>query len=455
MTALLVPIDSIVIAADRQRREFDLAALNELGEGIKRNGLLHAPVVRFQEGATVLVAGERRLRAIKDIQELGGEFRYAGSLVPPGLCPIVPLGELSPLEAEEAELEENIRRVDLSWQERASASARMMRLRTAQAHEAGLPPPTVSDIAREVRNIPESSESARQSTVVGLPQTETRNEIIVARHPHDPEVAAAKSLGDAMKLLKKREEVARHQQLATTVGQTFTSKSHRLIQGDSLAWLRDAAPAQFDIILTDPPYGMGADEFGDSGRGLDTSAHFYADDYETWKQIMAELPARLFLVAKEEAHAYLFCDIGRFPELSALMSAVGWKVFRTPLIWYNPDGYRAPWPDQGAQRKYEAILYAVKGNRKVLKVAGDVIECRKDKNLGHPAQKPVILLQELLRRSALPGNTVFDPFMGSGSTVEACHELKLPCTGLEMDQAAYGIAVKRVQGLSATDEGLF
>ena len=219
--------------------------------------------------------------------------------------------------------------------------------------------------------------------------------------------------------------------------------------------MRAAPAASFDIMLTDPPYGMGADQFGDSGVGSSAAAHFYDDSYEAWLEIMSWFPAESFRLAKPEAHAYVFCDLDRFHELRKLMAEAGWKVHRTPLIWSNPDGFRAPWPEQGCQRKYELILYAVKGGRKVNHLKGDVLEYGKDKSVGHPAQKPVPLLVDLLRRSARPGDSVFDPFAGSFATVEAAHELKLSCTALERDASAYGIGVKRVGTLSAFDEGLF
>ena len=447
MTALLVPINSIIVKSNRQRREFDLGPLEELKESMQRRaGLQNAPVVRFESGETVLVSGERRLRAARDLHDLGLEFRYGGAPVPVGLMPVVPIGELSELEAEEAELDENLRRTDLTWQEKAMASARLMRLREKQADAAGKPGPTVADITREVR--PDAS------TFVGEAHTATRNEILVARHLADPEVAKAKTIGDAVKILKKREEVTLNQMLAATVGASFGAHSHQLLNADCLEWLATTAPGQFDIILSDPPYGMGADEFGDSGQGPSAGAHFYKDDYETWKQLMGLLPALLFRAAKAEAHAYLFCDLDRFADLRQVMTFAGWKVHRTPLVWHNPDGFRAPWPEQGPQRQYELVLYAVKGDRKTTKLASDVLSYRRDASLGHPAQKPVALLRDLLSRSARPGDRVLDAFAGSGSTVAACHEMKLPCTGLELDAGAYGIAVKRLQGLAAFETEL-
>lgn len=91
----------------------------------------------------------------------------------------------------------------------------------------------------------------------------------------------------------------------------------------------------------------------------------------------------------------------------------------------------------------------MKGKRPVLKMGGDVLDFAPDANLGHAAQKPVDLYRELLSRTCLPGDSVFDPFAGSGPIFPAAHGLKVRATGIERDQASYGIAVKRVGALTA------
>ena len=439
----LTPLSTIQISPNRQRREFDENALRELVESIQstKAGLLHAPILRAEGASLILVAGERRLRALQDIYAMGGEISYSGVRLPTGMVPYTLLGDLSPLEAWEAELEENIRRVDLSWAEKAQATTSLMALRQAQAAERGDPPATVADLAIEVRG-----------SAVGDPRDLTRKELIVSRHLGDPDVAAAPTLKEAFKVLKRKEEGRQNAALAATIGKTFSSRQHELVNGDCLDWLTTYSGPLFEIILSDPPYGMGADQFGDSGVG--TSTHLYEDSYEAWQAIMRVLPSLLYGAAAPAAHCYLFCDLDRFAELRLGMSEAGWKVHRTPIVWYNPDGFRAPWPDQGPQRKYELILYAVKGDRKVNHLAGDVLTYKRDAALGHPAQKPVELLRDLLRRSARPGDRVLDPFGGTGSTVEAAHTLKLACTMLEKDAASYGIAVKRVGALAELEKEL-
>jgi DNA modification methylase/ParB-like chromosome segregation protein Spo0J len=441
----LCKLSSVVLKPNRQRREFSPTEINELADSIEANGLLHAPVIRFEGDTPVLVAGERRFRAISDLYELGRLFKYNNELVPLGMLPCTSLGDLPLLEAWEAELEENIRRVDLTWQEKAAATSELMALRKAQAADKGAPTPTVRDLVAEVR----------PNDVYEQAHITTRKEILVSSFLDDKEIAAAPTLKEAVKILKKREERRQQAELATITGASFSASLHQLLHVDAAAWCATAEPSQFDIVLTDPPYGMGADQFGDSGVGSSAAAHFYDDSYEAWQAIMQWFPRESFRLAKAEAHLYAFCDFDRFHEFRGLMQAAGWKVHRTPLVWNNPDGFRAPWPDQGCQRKYELILYAVKGDRKVNQLKGDVLEYSKDKAAGHPAQKPVALLVDLLKRSAKAGNAVWDPFAGSFSTVEACNELKLSCTALERDASAYGIGVKRVTELAELEKELF
>ena len=114
-----IAIQAIKISPTRQRREFKQVELQELVTSIRdsSHGLLHALVLRREGPDFVLVAGERRLRAIQDIYDLTGTFLFNGEPVIPGMVPYNDLGELTEIEAWEAELG-NIRRVDLTCRKR-------------------------------------------------------------------------------------------------------------------------------------------------------------------------------------------------------------------------------------------------------------------------------------------------------------------------------------------------
>lgn len=453
------PLAEILILPNRQRQEFDADAMMELTESIRERGLMHAPVMRQQaDGTLILVAGERRMKALQDLWMLGGEVRYNNEIFPEGFIPYVTLGELTPLEAEEAELDENLRRADLTWQEHAAAMQKLHNLRQAQAKVAHvkataiavetnspLPaeiPHTVADTAAEI--------TGRRD---GAFQDNVRKELLVARYLDNPEVAKAKNVDEAFKLLKRKEEQVKNVALAASVGASFNAGSHRLLNVNCLDWMADSANHnQFDVILTDPPYGMGADQFGDAGGKMTAITHGYDDSYESWKLLMMEWTALSYLVTKPQAHAYVFCDIDRFHELKSLMQSAGWYVFRTPFTVHKLNSGRVPLPDRGPRRQTEWLLYAIKGAKPVTHIYADIVTCNGDENLGHGAQKPIALYQNLLQRSVRPGDKVLDSFAGSGTIFPACHSYKCEATGLEADPNSYGIGLKRIQTLDAQGE---
>lgn len=431
-----VAYEELVISENRQRREIKAESVVELASSISQNGLISPVVVRKgEDGRMILVAGERRIKALVYAWNFGEKIRCGEQLFNEGEIPCIYQGEMDPVDAFEMELEENIRRTDLEWQDRAKATSDLMELRKQQAERAGKPPPTVADISEEFNRVSGSSSGET-----------TRRELIVAKHLADPDVAKAKTVDDAFKILKRKEDTQRNIEYAAKLGQTFSSEVHRLLNGDCLELMIEIPSGSFDVILTDPPYGIGADEYGDSG-GRVAGAHRYDDSLETWAYLMRGFSVESFRLAKPMAHLYVFCDIDNFVTLKKMLADAGWKVFRTPIVWFNPTAMRTPWPEQGPQRKYQLIAYAVKGNKPVNQIFPDVVSCPSDENLGHEAQKPVALYDDLLRRSIRPGDTVFDPFCGSGPIFPAAHALKCRATGIEQSAANYAIAAARIEKL--------
>lgn len=443
---------SIVIKPNRQRTEFEPQALQELCDSIHAIGLLHAPVLRKEGNEYVLVAGERRLRALKQLIELGDTFRYNNEEYTDTI-PFVDIGNLSPLEAEEAELDENIKRRDLTWQEHAQAVKRLHEFRQRQkdakyekaieeGRDPGLCVQTIAETALEVQG---SSE--------GYHHDKVRKGLIVAKHLDNPAVAKAKSVDEAFKILKKQEEVSKNLELAHVVGKTFTSEVHQVHNIDCLSFMmRPENREKFDVILTDPPYGMGADSFGDGGGKLQGIEHHYDDSFDSWKSLMQSWVKLAWDVTKPQAHAYIFCDIDNFPVLRTMMREAGWYVFRTPLIAYKINSGRVPLPTMGPRRQYETILYAIKGGKNVNHIYSDVIPSNADDNMTHGAQKPVELFQNLLQRSVKAGDNVLDTFGGTGTLIPAAHNLLCKATVCELSEEYYGLCLKRIRDLGAVDE---
>lgn len=457
-----IPLVEIIIKPNRQRQEFEPEALQDLKNSIEDRGLMHPPVLRREGDAWVLVAGERRLKAISEIFELGGRFQCNGEIFADGVVPFTNLGELSLLEAEEAELDENLRRRDLTWQEHAAAVARLHQLREAQKTEkgdeylAGMAargfeplPETVATFKHTIADTAEELTGRRD----GSYQDTIRKEIIVAKHLDNPAIAKAKSADEAFKILKRQEEQKKNMELAAVVGASFNADQHQLFNVNCLEWMaRPENAGQFDVILTDPPYGMDAQDFGDGAGRLDGIEHHYDDSYESWKKLISNWAALSFAVTKPQAHAYVFCDIDRFHELKLYMQEAGWYVFRTPLINHKINSGRVPLPDQGPRRQYELVLYAIKGKKPVTHIYPDVISTSGDDNMSHGAQKPVALYQNLLQRSVRAGDKVLDAFAGSGTIFPAAHTYKCQAVGLEQNPEYFAMCVKRLEEVKLSEQ---
>lgn len=457
-----IPLANIIIRPNRQRQEFDPQAMQDLRASIEDRGLMHPPVLRLEPEGWTLVAGERRLKAIAEIYELGGSFNCDGQVIGEGLAPFTSIGDLTDLEAEEAELDENLKRKDLTWQEHAAAVAKLHQLRSSQRdHQfaeanrtggpqaaAAVPKQTVADTALELTG---RSDGAYQDQI--------RKEIIVSKHLANPAIAKAKSADEAFKILKKQETATKNTALALEVGKTFNSDLHTALNQDCLHYMKAKAYSiqfeagqAFDVILTDPPYGMNADSFGDAGGKMAGIEHRYDDSPEAWRVLMTAWTQLSFEVTKPQAHAYVFCDFDMFHELKGLMQKAGWYVFRTPLICHKLNSGRVPLPDQGPRRQYEIILYAIKGKKQTTHIYPDVISTSADENFSHGAQKPVALYQNLLQRSVRPGDHVLDTFAGSGTIFEAAHGFKCSATGIELNPEYFGMCLNRLKSLKSLDE---
>lgn len=432
-----IAFEDIFIDENRQRRELSVESIIELAGSIASVGVIHPIVVRLDsQDRIVLVAGERRLRAMEYVWNFGQSVKCGEYDFPPHHAPCTYLGEIEPIKAYEIELEENVRRKDITWQERTAAVARLAKLQEEITGE----PPSPAKLAEEIGASPGETGGG------GSAAQAVRQDLILAKFLHDPDVIAAKSRADAFKIVKRKEETRRNAEIGARISNSLAG-DHRLIRGDCLEILPTLPEASFDVILTDPPYGMGAQDFGDSGgTGGAVGGHFYDDSPEAFERNVPLWVEAIARVSKPQSHLYWFCDIDWFPFLKDQIGQY-FKVFRTPIIWFNPGGSRAPWPQSGPQRKSQYVLYANKGNRPVTAIFGDVITASSDPNLNHHAQKPVFLYSELLKRSIRAGDHVLDSFAGTGPIFPAAHGLKCRATGIEKDEAACGIAAKRMEAL--------
>jgi site-specific DNA-methyltransferase (adenine-specific) len=442
---ILIDLSDLVIGT-RQRTEFDQAALNQLADSIAgKGGLLHPPVVYHNEEDSKwhLVAGERRVRAMTALHASKREFKYAGNIVPTGKIPVSTLSDgTEEIVRFNAELEENIVRVDLSWGDKTRALAALHRMRQATN-----PTQTVLQTAKELhQKAPEQ------------PTEQLRKEIRMSRvvEPHlaNTKIANARNLNEAYQLVLQDEGASYQAELIRRKKKQATvSLSCSIRAGDSAQIMTQLDTGIYDLILTDPPYGIGAGAGGYRSRAV--HHHNYEDTPEYAREILRLILVEGWRVCKPKANCFIFTDIKHFDWLQTYSAQMGWTPWRYPIIWQKSTSEGlVPWGRHGFAHTFDVIFWATKGQRGILRPRVDILtypRVMRNERV-YAAEKPVPLLKEIIDLSTLPSDWVLDPCAGSGSTIVAAKELQRNALGIEIDTKIADLATVRVeQGDSKAD----
>lgn len=176
-----------------------------------------------------------------------------------------------------------------------------------------------------------------------------------------------------------------------------------------------------DLVLTDPPYGM---NFQSNYR------------YRKWDVIAGDdrLPIETIegAIAKAIRAAYVFCRWDNLPDLPKPKSVLVWVKNN----WSMGDLLH----EHG--RQWEACCFYPKNGHEFIKRIPDVIFADRTGNEKHPTQKPEPLLTAII--AANIGDTILDPFMGSGTTLRAAKDLGRKAIGIELEEKYCEIAANRL-----------
>lgn len=213
---------------------------------------------------------------------------------------------------------------------------------------------------------------------------------------------------------------------------------------DCLEFMKQVPDNYFDLVLTDPPYGM---EFQCNFRDeKDKHKKIQNDDNVDW---LPELANSLFRVTKEDAHLYLFCSWHKVDSFKIELENAGFTI-KNILIW-NKGGGGLGDLEGDYIPQYEMCIFINRGKPLIGKRDGNVLTASKDGvNNFHPTQKPQKLFEYLLGKSAKSGDKIFDPFMGGGTTAIASKSLGLEWCGCELESDYVEIANKRLESVQGS-----
>jgi site-specific DNA-methyltransferase (adenine-specific) len=215
-----------------------------------------------------------------------------------------------------------------------------------------------------------------------------------------------------------------------------------ILCGDCRLILPTLAGGSIGAIVTDPPYGTEVardgygrrQNYGGVGRKIEGDSDLSA--------LAGMLDGAGRVLAK---HAWIaaFCSPKRHAEVASLLETKGFPI-RGEVVWDK----EAPGLGGGIRYQHELILLAAHGDpsgrASLFSVVREYLS-RGGKERRHPHEKPVKLMTRLIRYCTDEGQTVLDPFMGSGSTPVACLKTGRRCLGIELDPDYWRIAERRIE----------
>lgn len=437
-----VPLISITIDREkRQRRAIDTTGLID---SIGRHGVMNPIIVTpdpINTGIFLLVAGERRYESSRALGLLDIPCRLTS--------------DLSPIEHQLLELEENLKRADLNWQDQCNAARRIHDLQTLLNGE--------------------TWDQKRTAISLGLSEPWVSQALRVAEEIHKPEVARAQTLTAAYNALIRKDDrkiadamsdvISTATTLfAPTAPQTLSgieelpvgtqpgpydsagstiiplirkSQTESIYKESFLNWAPTYSGPPFNLIHCDFPYGINVFTGEKSGRDRWTN---YVDTPDTYWTLIKCLCANMDKIMSQSAHLMFWFSMEYYHETLEAFRALAPSLYINPmpLIWVKSDNVgMLPDPRHGPRQIYETCFLGIREGRQIVRAVGNAYASPTDK-AHHPSTKPEPMLRHFMSMLVDDNTRMLDPTCGSGSALRAAESLGANTVlGLEMEQEYY------------------
>lgn len=207
-------------------------------------------------------------------------------------------------------------------------------------------------------------------------------------------------------------------------GDLWLLGEHRVLCGDATDagdHERLLGGAKVDLVMTDPPYGVGIDyeSFEDTAGMVKALVAGFMPLVQKWPVVLLTpgIPAMWAYPPPKWVLAWIH---------PAASGGCPWGFSSlNPILAYGPDPYLA----KGKGRRDSTLVLAAD---------------RKGDDQDHPVAKPIAVWNWLLERGSLnQGDRILDPFLGSGTTLIACEQLGRKCYGLEIEPKYVDVILQR------------
>ena len=480
---MLVDLNLIDVRPDRQRA--DLGDLEELKQSIVNLGLINPIVVEKKEDDSGywVIAGERRLRALQALAIEAGEFNHQAE--------VRLFDQLDESQKQLIELDENIKRKNLSWQEYVRALNKVWLLigegrmsQEACAKQIGLSKSqlnralaiyenlddervqnatdfanaynvvkrindrkmanvmietmdAIDEILDDGGNIKDGGEG-NSGKLEGSVKTTSGN---AGTNGSQTGTAGRTGIGSAKGQMDLEEFLAdagdsispsAGDSISPSAGNNKTAESpYRIIQGDFLKWASEYKGRPFDLIHCDFPYGIEHDR---SSQGKTDTFGAYEDSEDIYKTLVEGLLANKDKIIAPSANVICWLSLRYARWTIDKFTAAGFTHLLQPFIWHKNDGKGIiADPACGMRNCGEYALIFIRNRRKVAKIISNIIAAPATKHF-HASEKPRAVLDKLLSAFVDDSSRVLDPTCGSGTAIQSAWKNKAKeALGIELD----------------------
>jgi ParB/RepB/Spo0J family partition protein len=459
-----VPLHTI---NDSNRIRKDYGDIDELAKSISTLGLLQPIVIRLDG---TLIAGGRRLRAMR---KLGWTD-----------IPVTYFEVADDVTLRILEVEENVRRKAMSWQERVLA--------IADVHA-----------KQSLHKILSGERWSQQATgeLLGMSSANISYSLELATYIRagDKEIDKCDRMWDALNLLIKRKAEESNKLLAKMTLPSLTPEqakamlteaklddtdvfasvggpssgsvaqlqddgempgagptgdvmliplSKMVLKGDCLQVMSQLDADCVDHIITDPPYAIDMENIDQANDGKSVASTAAEHEVLPNLNLLDAFVSQAFRTLKPAGFCIMWTDMMTFQYLYDRCIGVGFKVQRWPLIWHKTHRCMNQMALYNFTKDYEIAIVCRKGNATLLTPQSSSVYMgatdEGTRQLGHPFAKPAKLWQWLYSAVAHKGQLVLDPFSGVGSSTLAAIEFGLQPLAIEVNEKHHAAQVVNV-----------
>jgi site-specific DNA-methyltransferase (adenine-specific) len=265
---------------------------------------------------------------------------------------------------------------------------------------------------------------------------QAKKEPMFAAMTEEQILAKAKEIREKKKIEKAQNFIDRKLKFEKPV--KALNSNQVIIHGDSREVLPTLQENHYDLLLTDPPYGM------DFKSGWSDKGKIANDKIEDTVSLFESVLSLCVPLLKDDAHFYIFGNINYISQIQPIIEKH--LNLKNILIWDRQVIGMGDLKSYG--KSYDVIYFGY--NKKFKELNGvrdrDVLSFQRvvPSKMMHPTEKPIDMLEYLIKKSTNEKDKIIEPFAGGGSTLVASSNTNRICTGIELESKYMDIIRQRI-----------